>query len=83
MYDGDTKLGTLTAQSTAVKTRLSGQITGTGTLTLIGAGSNAVDGTVSIEGTPVTKGKTNGTYDYKNLNLVVSGGGNQWVISKK
>lgn len=26
VYDGDTKLGTLTAQSTAVKTRLSGQI---------------------------------------------------------
>ena len=59
-------------------------ITGTGTLTLIGAGSSAVYGNVSIEGTPVTNGNTNGTYDdYTNLKLVVSGGGNKWVISKK
>ena len=58
-------------------------IIGTGTLTLIGAGSSAVDGTVSIESTPVTNGNTNGTYDYTNLKLVVSGSGKQWVISKK
>ena len=59
-------------------------ITGTGTLTLQGyRTSNAVNGTVSIEGKPVTNGNTNGTYDYTNLKLVVSGSGNKWVISKK
>lgn len=58
--------------------------TGTGTLTLKGNGSSkAVSGKVSIEGETVTDNNKNGTYEYTNLKLVISGDGNQWVISKK
>ena len=63
-------------------------IEGTGTLTLIGheiTGTKykAVKGKVLIDGNEVD-GQTvaDNTYNYTNLKLVVSDGGNQWVISK-
>ena len=58
--------------------------TGTGTLTLQGHGSNkAVSGKVLIDGNEVDGDKADGTYEYTNLQLEVSGSGNKWVISKK
>lgn len=58
-------------------------ITGTGTLIL--EGSKAVNGTVSIEGHSFSGNTADGTHTDTNMNLqlVVSGGGNKWVISKK
>ena len=87
LKDGTTNTITgATVQALGVKEGMTLTIEGTGTLTLQGHGSSkAVDGTVSIEGnTPITGDKADGTYDdYPNLKLVVSGGGNKWVISKK
>ena len=86
LKDGTTNTITgATVQALGVKDGMTLTIEGTGTLTLQGYDSQkAVDGTVSIEGnTPITGDKDDGTYEYTNLKLVVSGSGNKWVISKK
>ncbi len=88
LKDGTTSTITGTAEEALIVKEGKLTITGTGTLTLIGHKTTgktytAVKGKVLIDGNEVDGDKADDTYDYTNLRLVVSDGGNKWVISKK
>ena len=88
LKDGTTNaITSTTAQALLVADGKTLNITGTGTLTLTGynATTKAVSGTVIIDGHSFSDNTADGTHTDTNMNLqlVVSEGGKQWVISKK
>ena len=88
LKDGTTNaITSTTAQALFVADGKTLNITGTGTLTLTGynATTKAVSGTVIIDGHSFSGNTADGTHTDTNMNLqlVVSEGGKQWVISKK